>query len=241
MRPAGRCHASRVSRIVPAKWQGVRGPEAKMRHFDSEQWCDHVRGLTTGPQRRAMNEHLLSGCADCARVVATFRKVMAAAEEHWHEEPPQPLLRSVNAYFELQQPFARRRLRSMPFCVAFDNLLESTPAGTRSLGDHLRRLVLYTRRYAIDLRVEQLHREAGVLLEGEILDRSGEPAAEVPAMLLARGAILARTTSGELGRFQMQSAVAQGLELCLLIEPDQMLDLWLDQPDLGPPPTPIDG
>lgn len=208
-----------------------------MQHYDTERWCDHVRGLTTGAERRAMNEHLLSGCADCARIVATFRRVMAAAGDGSQEEPPEPLLRSVNAYFELQQPPRRRRLLAVPFEVGFDNLLESTPSGTRSLGDQVRRLVLYTRQLAIDLRVEKLRRAPGLLLEGEVLDRQGEPVRDLPAILLCHGTIVARTVSGRLGQFRLQSEIEKALELCLLLGENRMLDVWLDRPGLRPLPS----
>src|SRR4029079_16696391 len=75
-----------------------------MKHFNIWQWADYARGLANGADRSAMDAHLSSGCARCARTVGTFRSVAALAGGEAANEPPDHVLRHARAVYSFFQP-----------------------------------------------------------------------------------------------------------------------------------------
>jgi hypothetical protein len=100
-----------------------------MKHFNIWQWADYARGLSAAPERAAMDAHLSSGCARCARTASTFRRVTALAGLEPGNEPPEHAIRYAKAVYSLFRP----ETTSLPRLLArlvHDSMREPLPAGS---------------------------------------------------------------------------------------------------------------
>ena len=50
-----------------------------MDHFTLAQWTEFERGEAKAPRKRAMLEHLDSGCAECERILGVARRIAASS------------------------------------------------------------------------------------------------------------------------------------------------------------------
>src|ERR1043165_5573059 len=75
-----------------------------IQHFDIWQWADYARGLSDEVARSAMDAHLSSGCARCARTASIFRSVTAVAAGEPGQAPPDHAVRYAQAVYALFRP-----------------------------------------------------------------------------------------------------------------------------------------
>lgn len=200
-----------------------------MRHFDIADWTDYVRELVDAPARQAMRDHLASGCARCGRTVSALERVANLAREEIRQPVPEYAMRSVKALSALHLPERAPKLVSLALQLAFDSFLEPAPAGTRGAELSSRHLVYYAQNYALDLRLEYEPGSEMLQLGGEILDRRFGPVANVPAFLIADDQIVSRSTSGDLGEFNMKCDSDGSIRLCLVMSDDECIDVSLDR------------
>ena len=73
-----------------------------MSHYDITQWADYARQVTSESAALEMKDHL-EGCGRCGELMSTLQLVAddAAAEEH--HAVPEYSVRSVKAFFGLNQ------------------------------------------------------------------------------------------------------------------------------------------
>lgn len=198
-----------------------------MPHFDTQQLADHVRGVLEGPASVQVDRHLQTGCSACERKVRWLRRVVVAAESEM--EPPDYAVRSVIAYYRLRgawEALPRRRLATE---IVFDTLLQPAAAGTRNLQQTSRHLVFNSENYIVDARMEYGTSGRGISVVGQILTRSGEPVAAVPAFLITGDQILTRDSTSGLGEFCMHCAPRGSLRLVLSVTEHETIELDLDR------------
>ena len=133
--------------------------------------------------------------------------------------------RKLPALFSRPRP-AERAFGSTTLALqlAFDSFREPVPAGHR--GGHAadRHLVYMSSEYAVDVHLTpDGHRPE--VLRGELLSRADGPVAEVPTFLLEGDEIAGYDCTGSLGEFQLETAGAADLRLCLLLDAERCIDL----------------
>ncbi len=199
-----------------------------MKHFDIHEWSDFARGLGDEASRQAMTDHLASGCARCDAALSAVQRVVTLAQNELDWQPPVHAVRSVKAFFALNLPERAPKLKSLALQLAFDSFMEPAPAGIRSLDTTSRHLVYYAQNYALDLRLDYEPQSHALHLGGEILDRQFGPVANIPAFLFADDQVVSRSTSGELGQFDLHCEQEGKLRLCLVMNDDESIDISLD-------------
>jgi len=137
-------------------------------------------------------------------------------------------MRSVKALSAITLPERAPKLLSLALQLAFDSFLEPAPVGTRGLELSKRHLVYYAQNYALDLRLEYESETEMLQLGGEILDRKFGPVSDVPTFLIADDQIVSRSTSGDLGEFNLACDNEGSIRLCLVMTDDECIDVSLD-------------
>ena len=200
-----------------------------MNHFDIADWADYARNLIPDDRRGPMDDHLASGCARCGRTLSALKRVVTLARTDLRQSPPEHALRSVKALSALHLPERAPKLVSLALQLAFDSFLEPAPAGTRGAAPSSRHLVYYAQNYALDLRLEYQADTEMLQLGGEILDRKFGPVSNVPTFLIADDQVVSRSTSGNLGEFNMTCDNEGSIRLCLVMNDDECIDVSLDR------------
>ena len=185
-----------------------------MKHFDIWQWADYARGLFDEVDRAAMDAHLASGCARCARTAGTFRSVTAIAGGEAASEPPAHAIRYAQAVYSLFRP----ETTSLPRLLArlvHDSMREALPAGIRAQAGLSRHALYEAGSYFLDLQIDQ-HASGPVTLVGQLADRSN-PSADVavPVWLMQQKSVVASTLCDRFGEFQLEYTPARDLWLHL--------------------------
>src|SRR5580698_3695442 len=103
-----------------------------MEHLVNEDWVDVARNVGSPEKRKAMEEHLNSGCQECRATLTFWEQTQRSAALEASYEPPNHVLRAVNGLGALRLS----RPESSPL-VAFAKLImdsSRTPAtaGVRS-------------------------------------------------------------------------------------------------------------
>ena len=130
-----------------------------MKHFDIWQWADYVRGLADDTHRSAMDAHLSSGCARCARTASTFRSMAAIADGEAGREPPEHAIRYAQAVYSLFRPATTSFPRLLARLV-HDSLREPLPAGIRAQARLSRHALYEAGSYYLDLQVDMQQHKA---------------------------------------------------------------------------------
>lgn len=198
-----------------------------MKHFDTASWTDFVRGIASEDLENRLEQHLATGCTRCNRQVKMLRSVAedAAAEQ----APPSWAVRSVTAFFRMQQPRLQRQLPRIPVASIFDSLLVPLPAGTRSLQATSRHVVYNARQFTLDVRMDYSRSDREMLIVGQIVERRGLPVVNAPAFLVANAQLLSRALTGDLGEFQMSCKPKGKLTLCLSMDSNELIEVELDR------------
>jgi hypothetical protein len=201
-----------------------------MKHFDIWQWADYARGLSGAVDRAAMDAHLSSGCARCARTASTFRNVSVIAGAEAANEPPEHAIRYARAVYSLFRP----ETVSLPRLLArlvFDSIHEPLPAGIRAQAGLSRHALFEAGSYFLDLQLDLQQASGPVTLVGQLADR-GNPSADVavPVWLMQEKRVVASTLCDRFGEFQLEYTPARNLSLSLpLREADKRLEIPLSR------------
>ena len=209
-----------------------------MKHFNIWQWTDYVRGLADDVQRSAMDAHLSSGCARCARTASTFRSVTAIAGGEAGYEPPEHAIRYAQAVYSLFRP----ETTSLPRLLArlvHDSVREPLPAGMRAQARLSRHALYEAGSYYLDLQLEH----AASFRTGHARRPARGPeqpvgsTADVPVWLMQQKSVVASTLCDRFGEFQLEYTPARDLRLCVpLREASKRLEIPLNRltPETAP-------
>ena len=201
-----------------------------MKHFNIWEWADYARGLGADVHRSAMDAHLSSGCARCARTANTFRGVTAIAGAEASHEPPEHAIRYAQAIYSLYRPETTSLPRMLAKLV-HDSMREPLPAGIRAQSQLSRHALFEAGSYYLDLQFELQRPSGPVTLVGQLADRHN-PAAHsaVPVWLMQQKSVVASTLCDRFGEFQLEYTPARDLRLCVpLREANKRLEIPLNR------------
>jgi hypothetical protein len=201
-----------------------------MKHFNIWQWADYARGLAGGVDRSAMDAHLASGCARCARTASTFRSVAAIAGGEARHEPPDHAIRCAQAIYSLFRPETTSLPRMLARLV-HDSLREPLPAGIRAHSRLSRHALFEAGSYYLDLQLELQRPSGPVTLVGQLADRHNPTAhSAVPVWLMQQKRVVASTVCDRFGEFQLEYTPSRDLRLCVPIpEVNKRLEIQLNR------------
>jgi hypothetical protein len=187
-----------------------------MKHFTIEQWIDYVRGVADPARRHAMEQHLSGGCPGCNALATRLRALWSVAQAELTSPIPEAVVRQATQIYRLRMPDSVLLLPRLRARLMFDSFREALPAGVRS-GRSSRRLVYKAGSYSLELRQEQSAESATVLIVGQLADTKDpkRPLADVPAFLVSRRSIVARTSTNGYGEFEIEYRPARDLQLVL--------------------------
>ncbi len=202
--------------------------------FDLADWCDLARDVAEPAAARALEDELQHN-ASGRRSVELLQRVFRVAQSDAAAAPPAHAIRVAKAIAGLRRPSpphaeAPALLRFLPFSVTFDSLLETAQAGLRDLSSaHQRFVSLRAERFTVHVRVEQETDPHSQVVVGQLLDRGAEPrpVSEIPVLVLARGRVVGRSLTSRFGEFQSAGLPPEPLELCLLVDPEECIDVPL--------------
>ncbi len=198
-----------------------------MNHPRSSQWADFVRALADAGDRSLLQDHLDGGCQPCQAIVATLERVLTTAEIDGAVTPPAGALRSVKAYFDLQQPRAKSRWSDLAMILSFDSCL-SPMAASRSASSPNRQMLFESGDYTLELSVDYSQGEAEAMLRGQLLEAHGEPRSHTPVFLVGDGEVLGRAISAEHGTFEMSSRLDGCCEIWVFPDDENRIRLTLN-------------
>jgi hypothetical protein len=189
-----------------------------MRHFDEGQWADFTRGIQPEEDVRiAMGQHLDKSCEECVGALWVWESVREKAQNEKTYVPPMDLVRQAKGIAVLLTSRPKTSVVAQLAQLVFDSFTQPLKAGVRGATMNDRQLLYRAGNVAIDLRVEVKPGEVPVFLFGQILQEGhmerGEQLVEVS--LLEGTQTLGRTTTNELGEFEMHVPVLPGLVLSL--------------------------
>jgi hypothetical protein len=186
-------------------------------HFNLEEWADFGRGRTQSEDRARMERHLDQGCSDCARTLELWRGVLDAASREDAFEPPNHILRSAKA---LYSAFPPERLRGLSLRICrLARFGQQALEGVRTApGPTATHLLFREGSLLLDMRVRPNPASDSVSVLGQVVD-----SAQMDARLHNRAVsvvraskALARTTTNELGEFELE--FEPGEDRLLIIE-----------------------
>lgn len=205
-----------------------------MKHFTDEAWIDFVRDSLPSVDRNAMEQHLRSGCRECARLRTCWAEVVGTARrERGYEAPAKVLTAAQAAFDDWRKRFvlpAQARL-ARPI---FDSLLEPLPAGVRHGAQPPRRILHRCGQWRVDLRLdaEPANRLA---ITGQVLKPGWQPQgdARTRVLLLSRDRIVSESEANSFGEFQF--TCERSSELTILIDLPGQAPIAVTLPDPGQP------
>jgi hypothetical protein len=198
-----------------------------MEHLVNEDWVDFARNVGSPEKRKAMEEHLNSGCQECRATLTFWEQTQRSAALEASYEPPNHVLRAVNGLGALRLS----RPESSPL-VAFAKLImdsSRTPAtaGVRS-GEIAPWLLLYKEGTVnIDLRVDQVPSSNRISIVGQVLDLAtpNQMIAGIPVAAIFDGGEAHSTITNEFGEFELEMEARS--QLCLAVQVTNEKEIWV--------------
>jgi len=197
-----------------------------MKHLSETDCVDFVRNVVPAQARMAMQQHLQSGCEECAVALRLWHNVGSIAEQEKQFAPGEDTVRVVKS-FVFAPTTAKTGVR-----LIFDSDLQPATSGIR--GSFSARQLLYaTDDYYVDLRFEP-HRESDrACLVGQILSRSGNEGTKGLSVRMQQGKqSIAETVLNQHGEFQFEYGADQ--DLYILISKEKENDVVLPLYDVRP-------
>jgi hypothetical protein len=205
--------------------------------FEVSHWCDYARGVAE-PGAVPFLEAALAESVATRKTVERFERVSSVGRADRAAEIPDSAMRLVKAVAGLGRRSSRRETAvagpppSLSFLacrVTFDSL-RAAQAGTRDLAASDQRITSYrAREFSVHVKLEQETSPHGQVLVGQLL-RHGprpRPAPGVPVLVMSRGRAVGRSVTSRFGEFQAENLPPDPLELCLLVGPEECIDIPL--------------
>jgi hypothetical protein len=203
-----------------------------MKHFATEEWADFARGVIEKDRKSLMQNHLQSGCRECAQVLGLWQRVHSAAQTEAKATPPEGVVRVAKAMYG-QRAILGQEPRVTMAEVLFDSFAGPLPVGVRSAASAPRQLLYGTGKHRIDVRLEPQTDSEKVSVIGQVLD-SSEPKKDLEGLLvllLAGDRVLDESQTNRFGEFHLECALAERLELRVKLPLGQQVSAALVQPD----------
>ena len=196
-----------------------------MTHYSLEEWPDFARKRAPEASVAQMQRHLDEGCAACAQVLGMWRSVLEVASRDTGFQVPETGVHCAKALFRIARP---ERTGSLPLRWArlvFSSAAEPLREGVRGAGASTSHLLFEEGDYLLDLGYEPEEEQGMVSVAGQILDRAESLRVyeNSSAAVLRQMAELARTTTNELGEFQLEFPPDDNLMLTVNLEGKSVL------------------
>ncbi len=196
-----------------------------MKHYQSEEWSDYIRGTLSESAAEPMRRHLESGCARCRRAVVVLEAVLEVARSDARHQPPAAAVRAVKAMFRIQRLVAALDKPAPAFRLAFDSR-QAAPVGVRGADIQERHLIYKGDNLAVDLHLQPVG-DNSLNVVGQVVSGQRGPIADVPAFLLLGGRIRSQDLSTSRGEFSLEGGHGDPMHLCLLLQNDELIEIEL--------------
>jgi hypothetical protein len=201
-----------------------------VKHFDSRDWADFVRGLAGPEIAKEMEEHA-GKCESCAAEVAAWSTVSLAMRRERTYEPPSSVVRVAKAAMATAGPEPAPSRTRIFAQLVFDSLTQASAGGVRGAMSGPRQLLYRAGPVVIDMRLED--REGGDRhsLVGQVLssENSEEGLNEMPVHLMCGRSEVAKTRTNLFGEFQLEYENAKDLQVFLELSHDKDVFIPLDE------------
>ena len=173
-----------------------------MEHFSMADWADFVRQAAVPVQRKAIEQHLGSGCRACTKTAAIWEAVMKFAQHEQQRTPPAVAVRVATSFYRALHSPPRVDLEIAH--LTFDSLAQAELAGIRGTSNSAARQLLYKcGTLCIDMRLEPQPGSNYVVLVGQLVDAHSPLKAceDIAVSLVGDGDKLSETTTNTFGEF----------------------------------------
>lgn len=186
-----------------------------MKHFTTEEWADFARNVVGTDKRELMQDHLETGCKQCAGAASIWKRVHEAAQREASYEPPAGALRTVKAMYGVHRRPEISGASTSLGELLFDSMKAPMFAGVRSTAVDVRQLLYGQGDYRLDLRLEPRVDSDGISIVGQLLNSIDPKAAldAVPVALLRGSKVVAETTTNRFGEFDFDTTLEKNLQL----------------------------
>lgn len=200
-----------------------------MGHFSAAEWFEFARGPALAEGDAIMADHL-ERCAECQKVVNTWREVLEIGAREPSYSPPLDAVRSAKAAFGSQRR-SWKWLRDVAegARLMFDSLREPSPAEVRGSTVSTRQFLHEAKPFMIDVRVECEPAKNVTRLNGQVLN-SNEPnidVADVHVFLMKGENLATSTCANTSGEFELDFEDGNGLQLFVDIRGQKVVEIQL--------------
>jgi hypothetical protein len=207
-----------------------------MRHFSLEKWADFVRDVVGQEERNAMQNHLETGCKECAKEFRTWKRIHEAARREDAYRPPERVVRTVKGLGALHGRTEVSRMKASIAQLLFDSSRSPLPAGVRSGSVAARQLLYGVNNYRVDLRIQPQEDSDKVAVIGQILNSSDPDQAMGPLHVVLRKGkkIIAESVTNQFGEFHLECDLENSLNLQAGLPHGQVIQIPLVEPITEP-------
>jgi len=200
-----------------------------MKHFTKEEWIDFARDVIQGEAKSFMQNHLNSGCRECAKEAILWARVSETARREAEVEPPVGALRIAKAMMATSGLAAAGKSNATFAELLFDSMRQAPLMGVRSAAPTPRQMLFASGDHRIDLRMEPQLDSDGVAIIGQVLDSANPERTlrNIPISLHSGKKLVAASETNHLGEFQLISKLDPKLELRATLPQGQQIRLAL--------------
>ena len=191
-----------------------------MKHFGIIQWVDFTRGVLPEADGMRMQEHLSSGCPECAGIAEFCNKLAGVCETLAPGRVPDAVVQQARSIFQAKLIQLPKRQLRIPVELIFDSFLVPAPAGLRSSWQIGWQALYRAGECSLDLRVEpELHTcRASIIGQVSNHDLPETEMTGVPVYLKSGKVVVAQTRANRFGEFQMEYEQQKRLQLYVYLE-----------------------
>jgi hypothetical protein len=201
-----------------------------LKHFNSKDWSDFVRGLAAPEIAQEMEQHAVS-CESCSAEKSVWTTVSQAMSRERSYQPPAAVVRVVKAAVSGATSEAKSRVRIFAQLVS-DSFKQPglAAAGVRGTMSGARQLLYRAGPIVIDMRLEERENDRHSLV-GQVLssENSEEGMNEMPVHLLCGRSEIANTRTNLFGEFHLEYDTAKDLQVFLELSQSKDVFIPLDE------------
>jgi hypothetical protein len=203
-----------------------------MKHFSLEKWADFARNVVGHAEKNAMQNHLETGCKECAKEFSTWKRIYQAARHEKSYSPPDSVVRTVKGLGALHGLGRVSRMKDAVAQLLFDSARSPLPAGVRSGSEATRQLLYGVNNYRVDLRLQPQDDSDKVSVVGQILDSSSpdQPIGILHVVLRRGKKVIAESATNRFGEFQLECDLESSLHLQAGLPHGQVVHIPLVEP-----------
>jgi hypothetical protein len=199
-----------------------------VKHFNSKEWADCVRGLAAPEVTKEMEDHAIK-CEACGSEKSFWSTISLAMRRERTYEPPSSVVRIVKAAATGMKSESKSRVRVFAQLV-FDSMMQPQAAGVRGAMAGPRQLLYRAGPVVIDMRLQERANDRHTL-DGQVLssENNEEGMNEMPIHLLCGRSEIANTRTNLFGEFHLEYDTAKDLQVFLELSQSKDVFIPLDE------------